>query len=50
MTEKTDRMVADAKLERIEELDREVQELLTEIDKKTERMNQLLDEVGELLE
>jgi len=49
MVDKTERQIAEAKLERMEELDEEVQDLLAEVDRKLERMNELEDEAKEIL-
>jgi len=49
MTDRTDRMVAEAKIERINELDEKADELLRELDKTIERMDELEEEVSELI-
>jgi prefoldin subunit 5 len=44
MTEKTDEMVAEAKLDRVDELMDEIDELSAEIDRKMKRVEELIDE------
>jgi len=49
MTDKTDRMIAEAKMDKADELNAEIEELFSEIDRKLERMKELREEADELL-